>query len=300
MQCSLEKCFLPRLTGNDKFRYVTVRNETSNHWSLEMNINTVKLAFFSPTGTTRAVALAIAGSIADRLECIDITTPDARVRPLLMNENELLIMAVPVYMGRVPALLGEWFGTLQGRGTPAVCVVVYGNRAYENALLELRDTVANCGCVPIAGGAFIGEHSFAHPDRPTAMGRPDRDDLDQAKRFGQDIREKLQTVVEASGLPELQVPGTLPYGGVTKLWDVDFIAVSDQCTQCGLCAAVCPVGAIAPNDSSFIDHGKCITCCACIKKCPQGARGMKSGPVMDASIRLNTLYREPRQPECFL
>ena len=41
--------------------------------------------------------------------------------------------------------------------TPAVLVVVYGNRAYDDALLELSDIATGAGFVPLAAGAFVGE-----------------------------------------------------------------------------------------------------------------------------------------------
>jgi len=266
-----------------------------------MNVNSVKMVYFSPTGTTKAVVQGIANGVgADSLEEVDITGPEARTHPLQLSETDLLVVGVPVYMGRVPALLEEWLHAIQAYNTPAVCVVVYGNRAYENALLELKDIVAKCGCVPIAGAAYVGEHSFSDAKKPTAQGRPDEDDLSHAKAFGREIREKLQTISKITQAPDLDVPGTYPYAGVTKLWDVDFIAVNDLCLQCGLCAEVCPVGAVDAQDASEIDQVKCITCCACIKKCPQGARTMKPGPVKDAQTKLHTLYQEPKKPEYFI
>ena len=99
---------------------------------------------------------------------------------------------------------------------------------------------------------------------------------------------------------QINIPGNYPYGGITKLWSVDFIAVSDKCTQCGICAAGCPVGAIDSENCRLIDKEKCITCCACIKNCPQNARTMKTGPVKDAAIRLNKLYQERKDPVFFL
>jgi ferredoxin len=266
-----------------------------------MDLASMKLAYFSPTGTTRAAVQCIALGIgAQTIEHIDITRPGARQQPLRTSDDELLVVGVPVYMGRVPALLADWMNAIQAHETPTVCVVVYGNRAYENALLELKEIVASRGCIPIAGAAFIGEHSFSDSGTPVAQGRPDENDLEHAKSFGQKIREKLQPVSTISQVPDLQVPGCHPYGGITELWDVDFIAVSEQCSQCGNCAEACPVGAIDSRDSSMIDQHKCVTCCACIKSCPQGARSIKPGPVADAQNRLITLYKEPKQPEYFL
>ncbi len=262
---------------------------------------TVKLVWFSPTGTTKAVVHGIAKGIDSRvLETTDITLPQARTQPLAATENELLVIGVPVYMGRVPALLGDWLGMIQTARTPAVCVVVYGNRAYENALLELCDIVRARGCIPVAGAAFIGEHSFSSPDTPTAQGRPDTIDLDRAEQFGLKIRAKMEAIASLSAMPDLTVPGACPYGGSTTLWDVDFIEVDDRCVHCGVCAEVCPQGAVDPHRSSIIDHKKCITCCACIKSCPRHARTMKPGPVMDAAQRLHSLYGERKEPECFL
>lgn len=261
----------------------------------------IKAVCFSPTGTThRVVEAIVAGMSPASVDMIDITGPETRQHPLELSKDEVLVIGVPVYMGRVPALLDDWLGSLRGQGTPAVCVVVYGNRAYENALLELCDVVSGRGCVPLGGGAFIGEHSFSGAGTPTAEGRPDASDLNLAREFGHAVQVRLDALTKVSSDETVKVPGEHPYGGVTELWDVDFIEVGDQCQQCGLCAEICPMGAIDPNDSARIDPVKCITCCACIKRCPQAARAMKPGPVMDARKRLHSLYSERKEPEVFL
>ncbi len=266
-----------------------------------MKGKSVKLVYFSPTGTTKKVLLSIANGItSDRVECIDITRPETRKTPMKTSEDELLIVGVPVYMGRVPALIIDWLNAIQAHHTPTVCVVGYGNRGYEDALLELKKIIQQCGGIPIAGGAYIGEHSFSTDATPTAAGRPDIDDIRHAKEFGRKIKEKLQSVTSISELSEIEIPGMYPYRGDSTLWTVDFISVSDKCTQCGICAELCPTGAIDPQNSSKIQVEKCITCCGCIKNCPEHARTMKPGLVQDASIRLHTLYSEPKKPEYYV
>jgi len=269
----------------------------------------LKLVYFSPTGTTKAVVEEIARGInPGAMDVLDITRPGPRQNVLQTSEHELLIVGVPVYMGRVPALVTEWLETIQAHNTPAVCVVVYGNRAYEDALLELEEILTRRGCTVIAGAAFIGEHSFTLAETPTAMGRPDAADLNLAAAFGQKIQEKVRSAASAGRIPEVHLPGMHPYRqepchpyrSGTPFWNVDFIAVSDTCIRCGTCAEGCPVGAIDKEDSRAIDTETCITCCACIRHCPVHARTVKPGMVRDVSLRLYTLYNTRKEPEYFL
>ena len=265
-----------------------------------MNIQTVKLVYFSPTGTTKAIIQSIAhGMNHSTVEHIDITNPNARKQPLQTSENELLVVAVPVYAGRVPSILAPWLNSIKSHATPAVCVVVYGNRDYDDALLELKGIMIKSGCKPIACAAFIGEHSFSGPETPIAVARPDTIDLNSAESFGHKINEKLQALSSIDNVSNIAVPGHYPYRSDLKTWIVDFVETSDECSQCGLCAKECPAGAIDLENSSLVDKGKCILCCACIKHCPQNAKTMKPGLVKDAAIRLSNNCKERKEPVFF-
>jgi hypothetical protein len=121
---------------------------------------------------------------------------------------------MPVHAGRVPALAVERMRAIKGMGRPAVLVTVYGNRAFDDALLELRDLATELEFVPVAGAAFIGQHSFSTPEFPVAQGRPDMADRDRAAAFGRHVRDKLAGIsneAELRNLPELRVPGNFPY-----------------------------------------------------------------------------------------
>ena len=261
-------------------------------------IQAMRLVYFSPSGTTKTIIQGIARGInLNTQQLIDITRPDVRKQLLQLSDNELLIVGVPVYMGRVPAVATEWLHTIKAINTPTVCVVVYGNRAYDNALLELKDILVRCGCKPIAGATYIGEHSFSSDEIPISEGRPDARDLRHAELFGIKINELLHSI---SSSTDIDVPGDYPYRGITQLWSVDFIKVGDKCTQCGICSDTCPVEAIDRANSKLIDIEKCITCCTCIKTCPQNAKTMKSGMVRNAAMRLNELYQRRNEPEYFL
>ena len=265
-----------------------------------MKIQSLKLAYFSPTGTTKSIVQAIERGInQNTAEHIDVTKPIARKKQLQASENDLLVVAVPVYIGRVPALLGDWLHAIRADKRPTICVVVYGNRDYEDALLELKDIMKETGGIPIACAAFIGEHAFSSSDTPIAISRPDATDSNYAEMFGRKIYKTLQSISSLDHISDIYVPGKYPYKDLEDLLSVDFIAISDKCIKCGVCAESCPVGAVDFENYSLIDKEKCILCCACIKNCPQNARTMKTGTVKNIAIRLSERCKGRKEPVFF-
>ena len=266
-----------------------------------MQNTSITLVYFSPTGTTRKVLKGIAqGIVCDHVVEVDITSQESREKQLTTSANDVLIVGVPVYKGRVPALVSDWLKTIVADNTPVVSVVVYGNRNYDNALLELQDILTERGGVPVAAAAYIGEHSFSSEEKPTAQGRPDEQDIAHARGFGESIQSKLEELAKGGNVAAINIPGERPYGSKTELWKVDFIAVDETCIDCGACAEACPVGAIPEDDFTSTNAEICLTCCACIKVCPVGARSIKEGIISQSATKLATFCKERKSPEVFL
>lgn len=114
------------------------------------------------------------------------------VEETVIPTSALAVIVVPVYGGHVAPLAMERLESIRGLDTPAVLVVVYGNRAYEKALMELDVFAIPHGLKVIAGATFIGEHSYSTDKCPIADGRPNESDLDYAEDFGKKIMEKIQ------------------------------------------------------------------------------------------------------------
>lgn len=266
-----------------------------------MEFSTAKLVYFSPTRTTKRVLEGIVRGIqANAVEHLDLTPPKARTRPVEEIRGQLTLIGAPVYGGRIPPDAAQRLRGLKGRDAPAVVVVVYGNRAYEDALLELRDLAGEAGFVPVAGGAFLGEHSFSNDVTPIAEGRPDENDLRAAADFGRAIREKLRGIRSLDEMPPLHVPGNYPYQEIGRSQGISPVTRNDLCTRCETCVSVCPTAAIALRDTVVTDASACILCCACVKNCPTGARAMEHPRVLRSARWLSANCSERKEPELHL
>lgn len=246
---------------------------------------------FSPTGGTKQVADCFTGALEGDVTTVDLTDSKQDFRTISLTKEDVAVISVPSYGGRVPAVAAERLGMVHGNGARAVLVCVYGNRAYEDTLVELEDTAKQAGFQAIAAVAAVAEHSIA---RQFAAGRPDVQDAKQLAAFAQQIQNKLST--GASSEPAL--PGNRPYKKAGRAGMVP--KPTKDCTRCGVCAAECPVQAISKEDPKKVDEKACISCMRCIAVCPQGAR--KVNPVMlsAASLMLKKVCSKRKECELFL
>ena len=249
-----------------------------------MQITTSSIVLFSPTGTSRKIADAVADGCRCQPRIVDATF--AEPVDTDFGADEVVFIAVPVYGGKVAPTALQRFDTIQGHNTPAVLIVVYGNRDFEGAMVELDAFVRNRGFVTVAAGAFIGEHSYSTKAHPIAANRPDMADFTDARAWGRDICAKLvdMTLPTAVDVSLLKAPNQSP---ASQLRFKEFIlelqsqsnkpkpriAIDwDKCNRCGKCFKLCPTQAIKSRTEPDIDYDRCIKCCACVKGCPCQAR----------------------------
>ena len=302
----------------------------------------VRGMYFSGTGTTEKIVSAVAGrmaaALAQRLERpgreatalriekapdINFTPPKAREQVYRFDEHDIIVFGVPVIAGRVPNVLLSFLNTLEGDGAMAVPVVLYGNRNFDDALIELRDILEEQGFYTVAAAAFIGEHSFS---RKLAAGRPDEKDMAVAENFAEQAAEKIAGMLREAqagqmlppeavlnimleDLGPIEVEGEQPLRPYYKPRDrkgnhINILKVKpkldkEKCTLCGICVDVCPMGSIraeAPGEVS----GICIKCCGCEKACPEGALYFDDPGYLYHKEELELGYPQRKEPSLFL
>lgn len=234
-----------------------------------MKYNKTHSIYFSPTGNTKKYVTLLANTFDDVSNKIDLTKPEVRKEKFSFSDRDLVIIGAPVYSGRIPEANGDIFVNLKGNNTPAVLIVTYGNREYEDALLELKTKVEENGFIVFAAAAVIGKHSIMPA---VAAERPDANDFKAVSLFGVRVFEKLEKINETAR--DLKVNGNLPYREIVK---IPFVPKGDRhCIECGVCSSICPVEAISAEKPRKTDKNKCIRCFACVNSCPQKARAIRS------------------------
>lgn len=239
---------------------------------------------FSPTGNSRKSAMAMANAIAAETEVIDLTAA-AALR--MLSPADFAIFAAPVYGGRIPRVAMERFAAITGNNTPCILVASYGNRHYDDALVELQDMAQEQGFIVKGAAAVIGRHTYGE----IQVDRPNADDLTQMADFARCAAAK------PADAPQLQLPGNRPYkdgGNGGKFRPL----TNDACVHCGLCVKQCPTHAIADDCVSLNDG--CISCFRCIRNCPVHAKHMDVPAYNEFAAGFTEKLKARRENEFYL
>ena len=250
--------------------------------------NTVQFYYFSPTGGTKACGECFCKAIATNVNAINLGLEDAAFN----GDCDLAVFAMPVFAGRIPAVAAEKLSALNGNGTKAVTLVVYGVRAYEDALLELNNIVKESSFTVIASAALVAQHSIVPA---VGQGRPNEEDKASITAFAQQMMAKLE-----SGNEEVvAVPGNFPY---REVGNMPFTPIClPECGKCGACVAVCPTKAIVMDDEGVkTDVDTCILCMACTAAGPNKVRVLPPAVQENMNEKMAALVSVQRENEYFL
>jgi len=246
---------------------------------------------FSPTGGTKNVADILSNELKAKVH-IDLTLPESNYGIYRFEKRDLCIMAVPSFGGRVPETAAKRISKMKADGALAVIAVVYGNRAYEDTLLELNNIVTDCGFKVIGAIGAVAEHSVV---RKYGSSRPDEADKNDLHKFAHEIKAKISKHEFST---DLALPGKKPYREYSKLPVLP--KAGSACNSCGLCAAKCPVGAISKDNLTQADKDMCISCMRCVSICPRDARNISKLTSIGASFMLRKSCSERKENELFL
>ncbi|MEE1086673.1 MAG: 4Fe-4S ferredoxin [Schaedlerella sp.] len=246
---------------------------------------------FGPTGGTLNV-MNILSKKFENTKQIDLCKRYDDFSKYELSKDDICLVGVPSYGGRVPGTAVERIRQIKANGAKAIAVIVYGNRAFEDTLLELKNEMEAAGFHVIAAIAAIAEHSIL---RQFAAGRPDANDRIVLEGFMDQIKERL----DSDTLPDtVEVPGNIPY----KPYFVMPLhpEAKEFCFHCGMCAASCPVGAIPMYSPEKVDHGLCISCRKCVSACMFGARTVDQKTLAILEEKLTKFACDRKENELFL
>ena len=246
---------------------------------------------FSPAGGTKKVADLLVRALGGEPIVIDLTDPDTKFQDQHIAAEDLAVIALPSYGGRVPALAAQRLSYIKGAKARAVLVCVYGGRAFEDTLVEMEDLAKSAGFQVVAAVAALAQHSIVGQ---LCTGRPDEQDADNLRKFGEEILQKLSQ----KKILVPKIPGNRPY----KIWGGSAMVPrpNSDCVSCGLCAAKCPVRAIQADDPAKVDEKACISCMRCVAICPTHARQVAPEQLKPLREKLLTLCKERKECELFL
>ena len=235
------------------------------------------ICYYSGSGNTLLACRYIAGRIRKiPFELFDITkdrTPD------LTAYDIVGFAAFTDFLG--PSFLFHRFaqGLPQHNGRLAFVFNTYGYISGKT-LREMERLVSRRGFRVVIGHSLHTPESYP-PMVAGGRGNEQAPTLRELKAFEAFIEELDRVVEEVAagvvvkkrGAPVSLLSRVLPVFARTKARKDMGVKFVDEalCTECGVCARLCPYGAVALNPRPVFDMNKCYGCWRCFNLCPEKA-----------------------------
>jgi len=246
--------------------------------------------YFTGTGNSLAAAKKIAGPLGD-CDIVPVASFADSTGPVV-PDAERVGLVCPVYFAGLPAMAATFAERLDLAAADYVfSVVTHGGGGGAAALRQLdgilRDKAGrglDAGfAVSMPGNYILMYASPAGEKRDRLLDAADAELDTIAGRIGRGERVNLPNSPVARLIRALMYPRFRSH-----LHENDRkFTVSDRCTSCGACAAVCPAGNIDMVDGRPAWNHRCELCCGCIHLCP--AEAIQAGSRTEGRQR----YRNP-------
>ncbi|MEG2500861.1 MAG: EFR1 family ferrodoxin [Oscillospiraceae bacterium] len=248
--------------------------------------------YFSPTGATKKAAMLVSDALSGDVIGLDISCADTDYSQYSFAKDDVCVIAVPSYGGRVPSTALARIKAMSAGGAKAVLLTSFGNRDYDDTLLELKNEATKIGFNVVAAIAAVTEHSIM---RQFGTGRPDAADAKELVSYA----HKIAPLLQGDAAPrDITVKGNMPYreyNGVPLKPKAD-----KACTNCGVCAKLCPVGAISAENGKVTNNDICISCMRCIAVCPHNARSLNKLMLLAVGKKMSKACSERKENKLFL
>ncbi len=233
--------------------------------------------YFTGTGNSLAAAKKIAAALGDTglVPIASLRDAAGRVKP----DADRVGIVSPVYDAGLPVLVKEFAERLDISAVPYTFAVVTMGGMGVSALHMLdRILLQSSRKMPDAGFAIRMPGNFPPLSRPPMGAKKEKilRDADEviasiavAIRKGETVRPGFSPV--SSAMQAVLYP---PFAGHVHEIDRNFSA-GENCTSCGTCEKVCPVGNIVLENGRPLWQHRCELCCACLHFCPVEAIQLK-------------------------